>query len=118
MAWGRARKAVRTPHPDPRTEQQLQQILSLIAAAERWTILIETYQEAISGAHESAYDAEHSDTRKSLEMVAKSAAGREKVSFERITVVEEQIASAQEQITALMNKLEDSDLAYLYPVPR
>lgn len=111
--------AGRTRHPDPRTETQLQQIISLMESVARWEALVGTYRAAIDDAHDSMSQSENRlglgyAGKDALQAGIESARAREADAFGRIKATEQQIEEAQTKISALMEGVPDEDLAYLY----
>ena len=105
MTW-RRRSPRRIPHPDPGIELELQRILDLRASISRRAALIGTYRREIMKLHAKA----RSDGNKPrIELYFAQARKLDG----QITVTEDAIAAAGEQITALSAKLEPADLAWL-----
>lgn len=117
----RRRKSGRKPHPDPRTELELQRILAAQAVIARMETMITDYRKEIASARNEQDKAgsnlrgtRASDSeRRGYEIQSRVQRDRIITAATRITEAETSIAAAHDRVAELASKLSDTDLSYL-----
>jgi hypothetical protein len=123
----RKRERVRTPHPDPRVEAELQKILMLRRMADgyeeqiqRHADVVEDAQRAIKGAatrHGRKKSSATFITAEQVDKVAEISARRIAQAEDKMTALRGEVRRVHDEIADLMAKLADTDLAFLEPEP-
>jgi hypothetical protein len=104
---GRHKPAQRTPHPDPVTENRLQQVLAIRAQASAAARLAEDYRSAIGNLHSRATWSETGGSARA------SYYQRADELHDKIRQLTADISQMHENAAQVMASMSPADLAYL-----